>query len=252
MLMEKKEILQLYDLYVEVNGKEILKGIDLKIKEGETVAIFGPNGSGKTTLILTILGFSGYKIKRGEIIFKDKVLNGLSIDERANLGIGVLFQKPPSIKGVKFKKILETISKSNNYIEYLNILRLNELLDRDLNLGFSGGEIKRTELIQLIAQNPDFIIFDEPESGVDLENIKIIGETINRLLEKDLTIMKRKKAGIIITHTGGILDFVEVNWGYVLLDGKIICEGNPNEILRNIKANGFKGCEECLIKEKMN
>jgi Fe-S cluster assembly ATP-binding protein len=244
--MEKKEILIINDLYVEVDGKEILKGINLTIKEGDTIAIFGPNGSGKTTLILTILGFSGYKIKRGEIIFKDKVINDLSIDERANLGIGVLFQKPPSVKGVQFKKLLQIISKNNGYIDYIKILKIEDLLSRDINLGFSGGELKRSELIQLIAQDPDFIIFDEPESGVDLENIKIIGQTINKLLQKDLNIMNRKKSGIIITHTGGILEFVEVDRGYVLFDGKIICEGNPNEILRNIKENGFKGCEKCL------
>ncbi|MDI6861607.1 MAG: ATP-binding cassette domain-containing protein [Caldisericia bacterium] len=244
--MEKKEILRIKDLYVEVDGKEILKGINLSIKEGETIAIFGPNGSGKTTLILTILGFSGYKIKSGEIIFKERTLNGLTIDERAKLGIGVLFQKPPSIKGVKFKKILEIISKDGNYKDYIDILKLNELIDRDINYNFSGGELKRSELIQLIAQNPDFMIFDEPESGVDLENIKTIGKTMNKLLQKDLNIINRKKSGVIITHTGGILEFIEVDRGYVLLNGKIICEGNPNEILRNIKENGFKGCERCL------
>ncbi|MGB9750034.1 MAG: ABC transporter ATP-binding protein [Caldisericia bacterium] len=244
--MEKKEILKIKDLYVEVHGKEILKGINLSVKEGDTIAIFGPNGSGKTTLILTILGFSGYKIKKGEIIFKDKVINDLTIDERAQLGIGVLFQKPPTIKGVQFRKFLEVISKNKGYIDYLKILKIEDLLSRDVNLGFSGGELKRSELIQLIAQNPDFMIFDEPESGVDLENIKIIGEIINKLLQKDLNIMNRKKSGIIITHTGGILELIEVDRGYVLFDGKMICEGNPNEMLRNIKENGFQGCEKCL------
>ncbi len=233
-------------MYVEVDGKEIIKGINLSVKKGDTIAIFGPNGSGKTTLILTILGFSGYKIKKGEIIFKDIVVNDLSIDQRAKLGVGALFQKPPAIKGVQFKKFLEIISKNKGYIDYLKILKVEELLLRDLNLGFSGGELKRSELIQLIAQDPDFIIFDEPESGVDLENIKIIGQTMNKLLQKDLNIMNRKKSGIIITHTGGILEFVEVDRGYVLFDGKIICEGNPSEILRNVKENGFKGCEKCL------
>jgi len=246
--MEKKEILRIKDLYVEVEGKEILKGIDFSIKEGETIAIFGPNGSGKTTLILTILGYSGYNIKSGEIIFKDRVLNGIPIFERANLGIGVLFQKPPSIKGVNFKKLLNVIKRKDDYFEYIKILNLENLLNRDVNFGFSGGELKRSELIQLVAQNPDFLIFDEPESGVDLENIKIIGKTISTLLDKEKNIRDRKKAGLIITHTGGILDYVEVDKGYVLFDGKIICEGNPHEILRNIKENGFKGCEECLRK----
>ena len=242
----KEEILRINNLYVEVDNKEILKGINLSIKEGEVISIFGPNGSGKTTLILTILGYSGYKIKSGEIIFKNILLNDLPIYERVNYGIGVLFQKPPSIKGVQFKKLLEIVSKNRGYLDYIKILKLDELLDRDINLGFSGGELKRSELIQLLAQNPDFMIFDEPESGVYLENIKIIGKVMNKLLDKDLSISNRKKSGIIITHTGGILDFVEVDKGYVLFDGKIICEGNPNEILRNIKENGFKECEKCV------
>lgn len=246
---EKNEILRIKDLYVEVDGKDIIKGINLSIKEGETVAIFGPNGSGKTSLILTILGFSGYKIKSGEIIFKNKILNGVPTDERVKLGIGVLFQKPPTIKGVKFKKLLEIISKNGAYKEYIKILNLEEHLNRDINLGFSGGEIKRSELLQLIAQNPDFLIFDEPESGVDLENIKIIGKTISTLLEKEKPIRERKKSGLIITHTGDILEYIEIDKAYVVFDGKIICEGNPNEILRNIKENGFKGCETCISKE---
>ncbi|MGQ9845162.1 MAG: ABC transporter ATP-binding protein [Caldisericia bacterium] len=241
-------MLRIEDLYVEVDKKEILKGINLSIKEGEAIAIFGPNGSGKTTLILTLLGYSGYEIKNGRIIFKDTILNGLPIFKRANLGIGVLFQKPPSIKGVNFKKLLDIIKKNDDYTKYIKILNLEDLLNREVNLGFSGGELKRSELIQLIAQNPDFLIFDEPESGVDLENIKVIGKTISTILEKEINIRNRKKSGLIITHTGGILDYVEVDKGYVLLDGKIICEGNPNEILRNIKENGFKGCEECLIR----
>lgn len=246
--MEKKEILRIEDLYVEVDGKEILKGINLSIKEGESIAIFGPNGSGKTTLILTLLGYSGYKIKNGRIIFKDTILNGVPIFKRANLGIGVLFQKPPSIKGVNFKKLLDIIKKNDDYSEYIKILKLEDLLNREVNLGFSGGELKRSELIQLIAQNPDLLIFDEPESGVDLENIKVIGKTISTILEKEINIRNRKKSGLIITHTGSILDYVEVDKGYVLFDGKIICDGNPNEILRNIKLNGFKGCEVCLTK----
>lgn len=246
--MEKKEILRIEDLYVEVDEKEILKGINLSIKEGETIVIFGPNGSGKTSLILTLLGYSGYKIKKGRIIFKDTILNGIPIFKRANLGIGVLFQKPPSIKGVIFKKLLDIIKKNNDYSEYIKILNLEDLVNREVNLGFSGGELKRSELIQLIAQNPDFLIFDEPESGVDLENIKVIGKTISTILEKEKIIRIRKKSGLIITHTGDILNYIEVDKGYVLLDGKIICEGNPNEILRDIRKNGFKGCEECQKK----
>ena len=113
-------------------------------------------------------------------------------------------------------------------------------------MGLSGGEMKRSEIFQLVAQNPQFMMFDEPESGVDLENIKLLGETIKILLEKNKHIIDRKKSGLIITHTGYILDYVSAEKGYVIVDGQIACSSNPFEILRNIETNGFKECAECL------
>ncbi len=244
-ILDKKDLLVIENLHVEVEGKEVLKGVDLTIKEGETAILFGPNGSGKTTLLMSIMGFNGYNITEGRIIFKGTELNGLPPYERARMGIGVAFQKPPKIKGVKLKSILDIVSKNKDYEDFINILNLSEHVDRDVNVGFSGGEMKRSEILQLLAQSPDLVLLDEPESGVDLENVKILGKVISILLEKHKLIKERKRSGLIITHTGYILDYVEADRGYIMLNGKIICEANPHEILKTIQKSGFKECEKC-------
>lgn len=253
--MQKNVLLSISNLHVEVGGYEVLRGISMDIHEGETIAIFGPNGSGKTTLIMAIMGFENYKITKGQILYKGTLLNGLPPYERAKLGIGIAFQRPPVVRGVKLKKLLEIISKENNLEEYYKKLDFEDMLERDVNLGFSGGESKRSEILQLIAQNPDFIMLDEPESGVDLENIKIIGEVLSELLEKEKHFEERKKASIIVTHTGHILKYIEADKGYTIIDGYLTCEGNPHEILQEIEKNGFNGCKPCneikrLISEK--
>jgi len=123
---------------------------------------------------------------------------------------------------------------------------LTEFLDRDINYGFSGGEIKRAELMQLLAQKPELTLLDEPESGVDLVNIALIGELLNQLLEKDCPMRKRKCMGLIITHTGHILQYVNVRTGYVMLKGQIVCQGDPHEILATIKEKGYEECARCV------
>ncbi len=249
MKEEKIQMLTIRNLEVEVNGKKILKDINLEIKKGEVHALFGPNGIGKTSLLNTIMGLSGYKITRGEIIFKGKKINNLSIDERAKLGIGMLFQRPPVVKGVKMEQMVKLASGemlTEDEIDSLaEELQLKEFLTRDVNLGFSGGEVKRAEVLQLLAQSPDLALLDEPESGVDIENISILGYALNRLLQKDLPIHERKRSALIITHTGHILRYVVADVGHIMLDGKIICTGNPEEILNDIKKFGYKECELC-------
>lgn len=244
-ISDKKDLLVIENLHVEVEGKEVLKGVNLTIKEGETAILFGPNGSGKTTLLMTVMGFNGYNIKEGKIIFKGIKLNGLPPYERAKIGIGIAFQKPPKIKGVKLKSILEIVAKNKDYEDFIEILNLKEHINRDVNMGFSGGEMKKSEILQLLAQSPDLVLLDEPESGVDLENVKILGKVISILLEKHKFIRDRKRAGLIITHTGYILDYVEADRGYIMLDGRIVCEANPHEILKKIQKSGFKECERC-------
>ncbi len=244
-------ILNIKQLTVEVEGKEILHNIGLEIKSGETHALFGPNGSGKTTLLMAIMGFPKYKITKGKIIFKGKDITMLPLDERARLGIGMSFQRPPVVRGVKTSDMVAACLKGQGNEEGIGHLakkaNLADFLDREINYGFSGGEIKRSEMMQLLAQKPILTLLDEPESGVDLVNIALIGELVNELLEKDCPIRIRKCAGLIITHTGHILDYVNARTGYVMVDGIIGCEGDPHEILATIREEGYEECVKCFI-----
>ena len=249
-------MLRIEDLRVEVEGREILHDVDLGINHGETHVLFGPNGSGKTTLLMATMGFPSYRITGGKIAFKGEDITNRPLNERANLGIGLSFQRPPTIRGVKMRQMLEICGKGEKDVESMaRDLDFNEFLDRDLNAGFSGGEIKRSELLQLMAQDPDFFLLDEPESGVDLENIALIGEVIERLLQRELRAQQgksrrelkreRKKSGLIITHTGYILDYLDADVGHVLMDGELACSGNPREILKTIKEQGYDECVRC-------
>ena len=214
--------------------------------------IFGPNGGGKTTLLMTIMGFPRYQMTKGKIFFKGKDITDLPLDKRANLGIGLSFQRPPVVRGVKTRDIVAACLKepedSKTAEQLAAKVNLTEFLDRDINYGFSGGEIKRSEMMQLLAQKPEIALLDEPESGVDLENIALIGELINELLEKECPIVDRQCMGLIITHTGHILDYVDARTGYVMCDGRIGCEGDPHEILKTIKQKGYGECTRCLVR----
>jgi Fe-S cluster assembly ATP-binding protein len=164
------------------------------------------------------------------------------------MGIGISFQRPPTVKGLSLKKLIEIISNSdiNNegIREKIEMLNLANHLDRGINDGFSGGEMKRSELLQLMIQKPDLVLIDEPESGVDIENIALVGEAINLLLGKD-KVKDKKRGAIIITHTGYILDFVNADKGYIIIDGRLICSGNPRDILAEVKRHGYRRCVEC-------
>jgi Fe-S cluster assembly ATP-binding protein len=248
------------DLQVELAGKTILRHIDLEIKPGETHVLFGPNGSGKTSLLMTIMGYPQYNVVGGRIIFKGVDITGAPINERAGLGIGMSYQRPPTIHGLKTRQMVQICAREEVDVESLaHKVDFEDFLDRDVNVGFSGGEIKRSELLQLSAQNPDLMLFDEPESGVDLENITLVGNTIAMLLEKNGTEdetksrlqakLERTKMGLIITHTGHILDYVAVDKGQVLYNGVLSCSTNPREILRCIAEIGYEECVRCTIRQ---
>lgn len=246
-------LLEIENLAVEVGGKRVLKDINLSIAEGETHVLLGPNGAGKSTLFLTILGFPQYNVVNGTIKFKGQDITGLSTAERVQLGIGVSFQSPPSIRGVSVRDLLK-IESHQDMDEDLNprmkelatqLKFSDEFLDRDVNFGFSGGEVKRSEILQLLAQMPDFTMFDEPDSGVDIENVELLASEIGTLLDKDKPQGSRVRSGLLITHLGYILNFVSADKAHVLMDGKISCSGNPTEILEDIRKNGFNGCVEC-------
>lgn len=241
-------MLNVRELTVEVEDREILHDINLEIQRGETHILFGPNGSGKTTLLMAIMGFPRYKVTKGSIIFRDKDITGLPLDERARMGIGMSFQRPPVVRGVKTRDMLTACLKQGTEETIYHLAKKTDLadfMDREVNYGFSGGETKRSEIMQLLAQRPMLSLLDEPESGVDLTNIALIGGLINELLEKNCPIRTRKCMGLIITHTGYILNYVNARTGYVMLDGRIIGCGDPHEILATIKERGYTKCARC-------
>ncbi len=250
-------MLQIEDLQVKLGDKEILKHIDLEIEAGETHILFGPNGSGKTSLLMTIMGYPQYTVAAGKIMFKGEDITHLPIDERARMGIGMSYQRPPTINGLKTRQMVQLCAKEEVEEEGLaRQVNFQEFLERDVNAGFSGGEIKRSELLQLLAQSPDLMLFDEPESGVDMENISLVGKTIAALLQKDISTadkkskmqakLDRKKMGLIITHTGYILDYVSADKGQVLYNGVLSCVSNPHEILGCVAESGYEECVRCI------
>jgi Fe-S cluster assembly ATP-binding protein len=251
-------MLQIEDLQVKVGDKEILKHIDLEIHQGETHILFGPNGSGKTSLLMTIIGYPQYRVTGGKMVFKGEDITHMPIDERAQLGIGVSYQRPPTIHGVKTRQMVQICAKEEVDPEALAAkVNFSEFLERDINAGFSGGEIKRSELLQLMAQDADILLFDEPESGVDLENISLIGSAISELLQRDFKLSaeksrkklheERTKMGLIITHTGFILDYVTADRGQLLYNGELTCASNPREIFKCISEVGYEECVRCAV-----
>lgn len=254
-------MLQIENLHVSIGDREVLKGINLNIDEGETFILFGPNGSGKTTLLMALMGFGGYTVTAGKIIFKGVDITEMPTYERARLGIGMSFQRPPTIHGLKTRHLVSMCARGREVdVDCMaKTVNFDSFLDRDINSGFSGGEIKRSELLQLMAQNPSLILFDEPESGVDLENMVLIGNTARALLDgaatptpdtcmRDLR-RRNKTSGLIITHTGYILDYVNADRGQVMYNGVLCCDTRPTrprDILDHISKYGYKECIRCL------
>jgi Fe-S cluster assembly ATP-binding protein len=243
-----EEMLKVQDLWVSVGDRQILKGVDFSMNYGEINVLFGPNGAGKTTFMMALMGFPRYNLEKGRIYFKGEDITNKDLYERSRSGLGISFQRPPTVMGVTLRKMIEIITNGGSSEESIkgNIEKLNLSghLDRGLNDGFSGGEMKRSELLQLMVQRPDLVLIDEPESGVDIENIALVGEAINSLLGKD-RVKDQTRGAIIITHTGYILDFVNADKGYIVFDGNLLCRGNPRDILSEIKKHGYRRCAEC-------
>jgi Fe-S cluster assembly ATP-binding protein len=249
-MTEPAPLLVVEDLCVTVGDREILRGVDLVIGEGETHVLLGPNGGGKTTLLNTIVGLPGYRVTQGRILFKGVDLAGLDIDERARMGIGVAFQRPPAVRGIKLRQLIEVAADGRfdeaMLADLVGELSLENMIDRDVNMGFSGGEMKRSEMAQLLAQAPDLTLFDEPESGVDLDNIAVVGAAMTRLLKAERAGMS-KRSGLIVTHTGHILEYVNADVGHVLYGGRLACRGNPRDLIDEIGRHGYDKCGECAI-----
>jgi Fe-S cluster assembly ATP-binding protein len=240
------DILEVKDLSVKVEDKLILKNLNFHLKEGASHILFGPNGSGKTTLISTLMGLPGYEVVSGQILFNGKDITKTGVDERAKMGIIVSFQNPPEITGVKLgdllklclgKKSTDTFSPEEQ--RQIEAFRLTDFLNRDVNMGFSGGERKRSEMLQLIFLKPTLLLLDEPDSGVDVESLKLISLEIQKYVEA------AHASALIITHKGDILEYIKATYGCVLLNGQFYCYTNPKRIYEDIKKVGYEQCVAC-------
>ena len=233
-------LLRIKNLKVQANGKEILKRINFQIKKGEIQVLLGPNGSGKTVLGQTILGNPKYKITEGKIFFEGKEITKLAPEKRVKLGIALAFQSAPAIKGVKLIQLLEKISQFPiKDLAEDKIPDGKNLLERDVNLDFSGGEKKISELLQVLALKPKLVIFDEIDSGLDVKRL----EKVAKIIEKEF--VTKKFSVLVITHSGAILNFLKPKVTNIMVSGKIICQQKDyKKVLRTIKKYGYEKCKK--------
>lgn len=240
--------LEVRDLSVEVSGKRIIKGVSLSVERGEAVVLMGPNGSGKTTLAYTLMGHPRYKVVSGSIVVDGTDVTSLPAYERVRAGIALAFQNPVEVPGVKLSYLLNVINAKltkgfdltyvdPKFVSWVKSKALQlgmkpELLDRDVNVGFSGGERKRAELLQVMALRPKYVILDEPDSGLDVDGVRIVGETIKELTESGT-------GTLIITHHAEITKFVKPSKAYVLLNGSIALSGGP-ELVEEVLSRGYE------------
>ncbi len=240
----KNSILEIKNLHVNAKEKEILKGIDLKINKGETHVIMGPNGSGKTTTANAILNNPMYQKTMGQIIFEQEDITNLKTDEIARKGIFMSFQLPEEIPGISVTnflkyaknkttmqpvKVFQFKEEVKKYMEELNMNPKN--MERSLNVGFSGGEKKKNEILQMLILNPKLAILDETDSGLDVDAIKTVSKGIEMFKTKENSIL-------IITHNTKILHSLKVDYVHVLVDGKIVKTGDQS-LAKEIEENGY-------------
>ena len=231
-------MLEIRDLCVEVGGIRILDDINLSVDEGELHVLLGPNGSGKSSLLAAIMGMPPYEVSNGEIRFEQKPVHDLTVRDRAGLGIGMAFQRPPSLGGVTVSSFASALGAADVLEREAEALDLAEFVKRDMNVGFSGGEIKRWEVLKLFLQDPRLLLFDEPESGVDLEHVIAIGQAIRRIVRSPDR-QGRQRSGLVITHTGLILNYVDADAAHIMRDGRIIHSGDPAAIFAHIQSHGY-------------
>lgn len=246
-------MLTIENLHAQIEGKDILKGIDLDVKAGEVHAIMGPNGSGKSTLSSVIAGNEDYEMIQGKILLKGKDLAELDAEERAHDGIFLSFQYPVEIPGVSVTNFIKTAINANRKAQGLEDMPASELLkkirekaqlleidskflSRSLNEGFSGGEKKRNEIFQMAMLEPALAILDETDSGLDIDALKIVANGVNKLRSKD-------NAVIVITHYQRLLDYIVPDFVHVLFDGKIVKSGTK-DLAHELEAKGYDWIKE--------
>ncbi|EQB10828.1 MULTISPECIES: ABC transporter ATP-binding protein [Sphingobium] len=231
-------LLEIRDLHAVAGTTPVLHGVSLVIPAGETHILFGPNGSGKSSLLATIMGLAPYRVTGGHIRFKGRPIEAMPVDDRARLGLGMAFQRPPGIDGVTVEAFTAAIGSADLLEKEAAALDFRGFEERDVNVGFSGGEIKRWEILKLFLKRPDLCLFDEPESGVDLEHIAAVGRAIDRLLGAN-TPNDPQRTALVITHTGFILDYIHADMGHLMVDGRILGSADPLALFRHIKTHGY-------------
>ena len=255
--LEKKTApatLEVKNLHARVEGKEILKGIDLTVPQGEVHAIMGPNGSGKSTLANVIMGRPGYQITAGQVLFKGQDITALKPDQRAQLGLFLAFQYPTEIPGVSVVNFLrsaynavkgETTSAlafRKRLKEKMTLLGVeDEMVRRYVNQGFSGGEKKKNEVLQLAVLEPDIAILDETDSGLDIDSLKSVANGVQQLIGPSLGVL-------LITHYQRILNYITPDRIHVMMDGRIVLSGGP-ELAHQLEAKGYEGLRGELLGE---
>jgi len=243
------------NLHVNIGDKEILKGVDLTVKQGEIHAIMGPNGTGKSTLAYTLLGHPNYEVTGGEVWFKSENILELEPDERSRLGLFLAFQYPVAIPGVTVANFLRSALNARRRAEnpddkgvpvpefrkmlkeQMTLLKMDHnFAGRYLNDGFSGGEKKRAEILQMAALRPEIAILDETDSGLDIDALRIVADGVNALTGSDMGVL-------VITHYQRLLNYIKPHYVHIMLDGKIVESGGPNLAL-HLEEQGYDWVRE--------
>lgn len=251
-------MLSVRDLHAEIDGKEILRGVNLDVKPGEVHAIMGPNGSGKSTLSMVLAGNPAYTVTSGDVTFRDKDLLAMSPDVRSHEGLFLGFQYPVEIPGVSMVNFMRAaVNAKRKYFgeppmgaaDFLKLMREkraiveldNKLASRSVNEGFSGGEKKRNEIFQMAVLEPKLSILDETDSGLDIDALRIVAEGVNKLKNEN-------NATIVITHYQRLLDYIKPDFVHILYKGKIVMTGGP-ELALDLEERGYDWIKEQVDKE---
>lgn len=247
--------LEIRDLHVSVEGKPILKGVNLVVRQGEVHALMGPNGTGKSTLANALMGHPSYEVTHGEILFKGKDLVGLAPDERSRMGLFLAFQYPVAIPGVSLANFLRSALNARRHAidstdkgmpipefrkllkQKMDVLKMpHEFAGRYLNEGFSGGEKKRAEILQLATLEPEIAVLDETDSGLDIDALRIVASGVNDLAGPELGVL-------VITHYQRILNYVKPQFVHIMLGGRVVESGGP-ELAEHLEEHGYDWIRE--------